>query len=198
MSRWPVVFAGYVKAQLAVFGLNLPDKWASPVWPRGQWTGVVYFNLPGFPHRLHSDAAAGARRREGIGEDEQHHGGDHVGAILTFLVVGGMLVKPANWTPFAPSGFSGVITGGAIVFFTYIGLRFGFNRGGGIAQSAKRLALRHHHVADCLHRALYRRGRRAVCLALMKYTTLFPAEAADAPVAYRDEVSRVHPLSSVE
>ncbi|MGB8833829.1 MAG: amino acid permease, partial [Candidatus Sulfotelmatobacter sp.] len=27
-----VGFAGYTKAQLAVFGLNLPDKWASPVW----------------------------------------------------------------------------------------------------------------------------------------------------------------------
>jgi APA family basic amino acid/polyamine antiporter len=44
-----------------------------------------------------------------------------IGAILTFLVVGGMLVKPANWVPFAPSGFSGIVTGGAIVFFTYIG-----------------------------------------------------------------------------
>ncbi len=44
-----------------------------------------------------------------------------IGAILTFLVVGGMLVKPANWTPFAPSGFAGIVTGGAIVFFTYIG-----------------------------------------------------------------------------
>ena len=44
-----------------------------------------------------------------------------IGAILTFLVVGGMLVHPANWTPFAPSGFGGIVTGGAIVFFTYIG-----------------------------------------------------------------------------
>src|SRR6266478_6015604 len=41
--------------------------------------------------------------------------------ILTFLVVGGMLINPANWTPFAPSGFAGIVTGGAIVFFTYIG-----------------------------------------------------------------------------
>jgi amino acid transporter len=44
-----------------------------------------------------------------------------LGAIITFLVVGGMLVKPANWHPFMPSGFGGVITGGAIIFFTYIG-----------------------------------------------------------------------------
>ena len=44
-----------------------------------------------------------------------------IGAILTFLVVGGMLVNRANWVPFAPSGFAGIVTGGAIVFFTYIG-----------------------------------------------------------------------------
>jgi len=30
-------------------------------------------------------------------------------------------VKPANWTPFAPNGFSGVAAGAAIVFFAYIG-----------------------------------------------------------------------------
>jgi basic amino acid/polyamine antiporter, APA family len=30
-------------------------------------------------------------------------------------------VDTANWHPFLPNGFSGVLTGGAIVFFTYIG-----------------------------------------------------------------------------
>jgi amino acid transporter len=44
-----------------------------------------------------------------------------LGAIITFLVVGGMLVRPQNWHPFLPSGFGGVVTGGAIIFFTYIG-----------------------------------------------------------------------------
>src|SRR5207248_6257968 len=31
------------------------------------------------------------------------------------------MVHPGNWKPFAPSGFGGIVTGGAIVFFTYIG-----------------------------------------------------------------------------
>src|SRR6202034_1210350 len=44
-----------------------------------------------------------------------------IGATPTFLGVGGMLVKPANWVPLAPSGFAGIVTGGAIVFFTYTG-----------------------------------------------------------------------------
>ena len=63
-----VGFAGYTKAQLAAFGLNLPDKWASPVWA---WRAVDgrLFQSPRLPDRLHSHAAAGARR-EGIGRDQ--------------------------------------------------------------------------------------------------------------------------------
>ena len=30
-------------------------------------------------------------------------------------------IHPANWHPFAPNHMQGVLTGGAIVFFTYIG-----------------------------------------------------------------------------
>jgi len=38
-----------------------------------------------------------------------------------FVLVCFKYVKPANWHPFAPNGFHGVITGAAIVFFAYIG-----------------------------------------------------------------------------
>ncbi len=60
-----VGFAGYTKAQLAVFGLNLPDKWASPVWAGGVVDGRL-FQSSRLPHRFHSHAAAGARS-EGVG-----------------------------------------------------------------------------------------------------------------------------------
>jgi APA family basic amino acid/polyamine antiporter len=30
-------------------------------------------------------------------------------------------VHPANWHPFAPNGWPGILTGGSIIFFTYIG-----------------------------------------------------------------------------
>src|SRR6476660_8909646 len=38
-----------------------------------------------------------------------------------FVFVSFKFVKPANWTPFAPNGFSGIAAGAAIVFFAYIG-----------------------------------------------------------------------------
>jgi APA family basic amino acid/polyamine antiporter len=42
-------------------------------------------------------------------------------AVLFFIAVGATYVKPANWSPFMPYGFPGVMTGAAVVFFAYIG-----------------------------------------------------------------------------
>src|SRR6202453_2593946 len=44
-----------------------------------------------------------------------------IAAILAFVVVGSEYVHPSNWHPFAPNGWSGILTGGSIIFFTYIG-----------------------------------------------------------------------------
>jgi APA family basic amino acid/polyamine antiporter len=44
-----------------------------------------------------------------------------IAAILIFVVGAANAVRVENWRPFMPNGFSGVMTGAAIVFFTYIG-----------------------------------------------------------------------------
>jgi APA family basic amino acid/polyamine antiporter len=43
-------------------------------------------------------------------------------AVLTlFIIAGATAINPANYTPFAPNGFTGIHQGAAIVFFAYIG-----------------------------------------------------------------------------
>jgi APA family basic amino acid/polyamine antiporter len=44
-----------------------------------------------------------------------------IAAILVFIAFGAHFIKPTNWHPFYPNGWSGVLTGGSIIFFTYIG-----------------------------------------------------------------------------
>ena len=114
-----VGFSGYLKAQLATFGIILPDRWSNSVWADGHLTGA-YFNVPAFLIVF----ALTVLLVRGVKESAKANNimvVVKIGAIVTFLVVGGMLVHPANWHPFAPSGFSGIVTGGAIIFFTYIG-----------------------------------------------------------------------------
>jgi APA family basic amino acid/polyamine antiporter len=42
-------------------------------------------------------------------------------AILVFVGFGMRFIHPANYHPFAPNGWPGILTGGSIIFFTYIG-----------------------------------------------------------------------------
>ena len=44
-----------------------------------------------------------------------------IAAILVFVGFCAGRVHPDNWHPFMPNGWAGVLTGGSIIFFTYIG-----------------------------------------------------------------------------
>jgi APA family basic amino acid/polyamine antiporter len=44
-----------------------------------------------------------------------------IAAIVVFVAAAASFVKPHYWHPFMPNGWTGVLTGGSIIFFTYIG-----------------------------------------------------------------------------
>ena len=173
-------FSAYTKAQLAAFGLNLADRWSTPVWEAGHWTGA-YFNIPGFLIVFILTVLLVRGVRESA-EANNVMVAIKIGAILVFLVVGGMLITPGNWKPFAPSGFGGIVTGGAIVFFTYIG----FDSVSTAAEEARnpQRDLPIGIIGSLIVCTVLYVGVSIVLLGMMKYTTFISGEAAQAPVAY--------------
>ena len=173
-------FGAYTKAQLASFGINLSDRWSTPVWETGHWTGS-YFNIPAFLIVFILTVLLVRGVRESA-EANNVMVAIKIGAILIFLVVGGALVSPANWKPFAPSGFGGIVTGGAIVFFTYIG----FDSVSTAAEESRnpQRDLPIGIIGSLIICTLLYVGVSVVLLGMMKYTTFISGDAAQAPVAY--------------
>jgi APA family basic amino acid/polyamine antiporter len=173
-------FSAYAKSQLAAFGLNLPDRWSTPVWESGHWTGA-YFNFPAFLIVFILTVLLVRGVRESA-EANNVMVAIKIGAILIFLIVGGALVNPANWRPFAPSGFGGIVTGGAIVFFTYIG----FDSVSTAAEEARnpQRDLPFGIIASLIICTLLYVGVSVVLLGMMKYSAFVSGAANEAPVAY--------------
>jgi APA family basic amino acid/polyamine antiporter len=173
-------FSAYTKSQLASFGLNLPDRWSTPVWETGHWTGS-YFNVPAFVIIFILTVLLVRGVRESA-EANNVMVAIKIGAILIFLMVGGALVNPSNWRPFAPSGFGGIVTGGAIVFFTYIG----FDSVSTAAEEARnpQRDLPIGIIGSLIVCTVLYIGVSIVLLGMMKYTTFVSGDAAQAPVAY--------------
>ena len=176
-----VSFSGYLKAQLASFGLTLPDKWSTPVFTPEGWSHS-YFNFPAFliVFILTVLLVRGVResaRANNIMVLVK------IGAIFLFLIVGGMLVSPANWHPIAPSGFAGVMAGGAIIFFTYIG----FDSVSTAAEECRdpQRDLPFGIITSLIVCTILYIGVAIVLLGMMRYSAFGnPGEASDAPVIY--------------
>jgi len=173
-------FGAYTKSQLAAFGIAVSDRWSTPVWETGHWTGA-YFNIPAFLIVFLLTVLLIRGIKESAGANNVMVA-IKIGAILLFLVVGGMLVHPANWKPFAPSGFGGVVTGGAIVFFTYIG----FDSVSTAAEECKnpQRDLPIGIIGSLIICTVLYVGVSIVLLGMMRYQTFVSGPAADAPVAY--------------
>jgi APA family basic amino acid/polyamine antiporter len=184
-----VGFAGYFKAQLSSFGIDLPDRWSTPVWSEGHLTGA-YFNLPAFLVVL----AISLLLVRGVRESAKANNimvAVKIAAIVAFLVVGGMLVHPANWHPFAPSGFRGIVTGAAVVFFTYIGFDVVSTAAEESVSPQRDMPI--GIIASLAVCAVLYVGVALVLLGMMPFATFASGPAADAPVAYALKALGVHP-----
>lgn len=102
-----------------LLGFHLPASIAFPAFAApGQPSGV--FNIPAL---LITMAVTYVLVR-GVRESAEANGvmvGVKIVAILIFCAGAAGAIHSSNWKPFAPNGFSGVLTGASIVFFTYIG-----------------------------------------------------------------------------
>ena len=119
-----VGWSGYFQRILAGFGMHLP-AWMSAapgtqvVLSDGSFATAA-FNLPAMLIVL----AIMVLLVIGVRESARFNATMvmvKLAAVLFFIVVGAGYVQPANWSPFAPYGWSGIMTGAAVVFFAYIG-----------------------------------------------------------------------------
>ncbi len=101
------------------FGFHLPAAFSNPVFIEGKPTGAV-FNIPAFILMMVLSWVLVRGARESASANNAMVL-IKVVAIAVFILGASKAVNTANWHPFMPNGFSGVLTGGAIVFFTYIG-----------------------------------------------------------------------------
>ncbi len=126
-----VGFAAHVVDLLDWFNLHPSAKWISPAClPDGlqDFAGNnIYnpgwhfgFNIPAFLIVMILTVILVRGIRESA-ETNNIMVGLKLVAILIFVFAAVGFIHPSNWHPFRPNGWTGVLTGGSIIFFTYIG-----------------------------------------------------------------------------
>ena len=155
-----VGFSAYFNDVLHAFlGWQLPEKLSQPVLAAGHLTGA-WFNLPPFLILIVMTVMLVRGVRESAGANNTMVIVKII-AILIFIFAAAPAVNTENWKPFMPNGWSGVLTGAAIVFFTYIGFDAVSTAAEECRSPAARSALRHYLLAGGLHHSLCVRGAGA-------------------------------------
>ncbi len=120
-----VGFSEHLVNLLDFFGIHLPNRWMFPAYlPSG--TSLFEpgwhfgFNFPAFLVVMVLTVILVRGIRESA-ETNNVMVILKLTAILIFVIFTAHLVNPTNYKPFLPNGWGGVLTGGAIIFFTYIG-----------------------------------------------------------------------------
>ena len=126
-----VGFSQHIVNLLDWFGLHPDPRWISPAYLPGGLSdlegNVLYapgwhfgFNWPAFVIVMILTVILVRGIRESA-ETNNVMVFLKIVAILVFVTAASRFIHPANWHPFAPNGWPGILTGGSIVFFTYIG-----------------------------------------------------------------------------
>jgi basic amino acid/polyamine antiporter, APA family len=126
-----VGFAAHVVALLDWIGIPLSPEWLSPAYlPLGlqnlQGQDIygagwhIGFNIPAFLVVMLLTVVLVRGIRESV-RTNNIMVLVKLAAILLFIFFGLSFIHPANYVPFSPNGWSGVVAGGSIIFFTYIG-----------------------------------------------------------------------------
>ncbi len=114
-----VGFSAYIDSLLESFGVHLPTALSQPAYsPVTGW--ALHFNLVGFLIVMVLTVVLVRGIRESASANSIMVG-IKLFAIFLFIIFASKYIRPTNWHPFMPNGWQGVLTGGAIVFFTYIG-----------------------------------------------------------------------------
>ncbi|MGA7815728.1 amino acid permease [Caballeronia sp.] len=117
-SAVSVGWSGYLQSLLSGFGIALPTALtAAPGAVPGAFT---LFNLPAFLVMM----AITALLSRGMKESARVNNimvAIKVVVVLMVIAVGMFHVKPENWHPFMPNGWSGVFGAAAVMFFAFIG-----------------------------------------------------------------------------
>jgi APA family basic amino acid/polyamine antiporter len=126
-----VGFAAHIVDLLDWFGLHPTTMWISPAYLPGGLQDLasnwIYqpgwhfgFNIPAFLIVLLLTVLLVRGIRESAEANNAMVGLKLVCLLIFIFAVLGYL-HPGNWHPYMPNGWSGVLTGGSIIFFTYIG-----------------------------------------------------------------------------
>ena len=102
-----------------LLGVHLPSQLAYPPFP-AQGGPAGWFNIPALLITMLVTLVLVRGVRESA-ETNTAMVLIKMAAIVIFCLGAAGAIKTQNWHPFAPHGFSGVLTGASIVFFTYIG-----------------------------------------------------------------------------
>ncbi|CAM2766614.1 MULTISPECIES: amino acid permease [Janthinobacterium] len=113
-----VGWSGYFQSLLSGFGIALPVALtAAP----GALPGVTtIINLPALVIMLLLTAMLGWGVRESARLNNVMVA-IKVGVVLLFIIFGARHVQPANWQPYMPFGYHGMLSAAALVFFAFIG-----------------------------------------------------------------------------